>query len=214
MRCLWTQSAQDINGFPPNFHPPDSSSRGIHKDSMGFKWFHQQSIGVICGKPKIFIEVGDELWHWFHMFYHVIGVERKTHFKDTLLSHYASNETQLQRWTWKNSKVKAHRSWREKTGHAVSLKLWTAKIPWASHGHHPPGFVQKCGTDSKYSSQLLLVRWCWSFFSIWFAVWTTYLPAVHGLRHATGWSAWFIVRINSQHGQSEIPCNTKCLKHF
>jgi hypothetical protein len=113
-----------------------------------------------------------------------------------------------------NSKVKAHRSWREKTGHAVSLKLWTAKIPWASHGHHPPGFVQKCGTDSKYSSQLLLVRWCWSFFSIWFAVWTTYLPAVHGLRHATGWSAWFIVRINSQHGQSEISCNTKCLKHF
>ena len=107
MRCLWTQSAQDINGFPPNFHPPDSSSRGIHKDSMGFKWFNQQSIGVICGKPKIFIEVGDELWHWFHsfiLFYHVIGVERKTHFKDTLLSHYASNETQLQRWTFEKTR--------------------------------------------------------------------------------------------------------------
>ena len=133
MRCLWTQSAQDINGFPPNFHPPDSSSRGIHKDSMGFKWFNQQSIGVICGKPKIFIEVGDKLWHCFYMFYHVIGVERKTHFKDTLLSHYASNETQLQRWTWKNSK--AHRKARKNRARGVSETLDRQNpmgIPWAS----------------------------------------------------------------------------------
>ena len=153
--------AQDINGFPPNFHPPDSSSRGIHKDSMGFKWFNQQSIGVICGKPKIFIEVGDELWHWFHsfiLFYHVIGVERKTHFKDTLLSHwYASIETQLQRWTF--SKVKARRSWREKTGHAWRTRCLSNFGPPKSHGRHPAGFVQKCGTDRKYSSQIKMLHY-------------------------------------------------------
>ena len=150
MRCLWTQSAQDINGFPPNFHPPDSSSRGIHKDSMGFKWFNQQSIGVICGKPKIFIEVGDELWHWFYMFYHVIGVERKTHFKNTLLSHwYASNETQLQRWTFKLESEGTQKS-EKKQGTRCLSNFGPPK----SHGHHPPGFVQKCGTDSKYSSIL------------------------------------------------------------
>ena len=147
MRCLWTQSAQDINGFPPNFHPPDPSSTGIHKDSMGFKWFNQQSIGVICGKPKIFIEVGDELWHWFHMFYIVLS--RYWSWKENPLQrhtfesliHFKRNPTsevnfQTQKWR--------HTEKREKTGHAgtpscsfqggygVSLKLWTAKVPWAS----------------------------------------------------------------------------------
>jgi hypothetical protein len=76
------------------------------------------------------------LWHWFHMFimfYHVIGVERKTHFKDTLLSHYASNETQLQRWTWKTSK--AQRNARKNRARGVSETLDRQNpmgIPWAS----------------------------------------------------------------------------------
>ena len=138
---------------------------------MGFKWFHQQSIGVICGKPKIFIEVGDELWHWFHMFYHVIGVERKTHFKNTLLSHwYASNETQLQRWTFKLKSEGTQKSEKKQGTRAHLRAPFKADMgclsnfgPPKSHGRHPPGFVQKCG---KYSSQLLLVSW--SFFSIWF----------------------------------------------
>ena len=131
--------AQDINGFPPNFHPPDPSRRGIHKDSMGFKWFHQQSIGVICGKPKIFIEVGDELWHWFH----------------NVLSRYWSwKENPLQRHTFaslrfkrnptseanfrKNSK--AHRSWREKTGHKPGTRCLSNFGPPKSHGH-PMGVI-------------------------------------------------------------------------
>jgi hypothetical protein len=153
------------------------------------------------------------LWHWFHMFYHVIGVERKTHFKDTLLSHYASNETQLQRWTFKLESEGTQKLARKNRARGVSQTL-DRQNPM---GIIPQGLSKNVGltvSTQVYSSQLLLVRWCWSFFSIWFAVWTTYLPAVHGLRHATGWSAWFIVRINSQHGQSEISCNTKCLKHF
>ena len=153
--------AQDINGFPPNFHPPDSSSRGIHKDSMGFKWFHQQSIGVICGKPKIFIEVGDELWHWFHMFYIVLSrywswkenpLQRHT-FESLRFNRNPTSEVNFR----KNSKVKAHRSWREKTGHALRTRCLSDFGAPKSHGHHPPGFVQKCGTDRKYSSQIKML---------------------------------------------------------
>ena len=185
----------------------DGGAVGIYKDIMGFKWFNQQSIRVICGKPKMFIEVGDELWHWFYMFYQIIGVERKTHFKDKFLSHwYTSNETQLQRWTFKLKSEGTQKS-EKKHGHTFVLLSRLIFGPPKSHGRHPPGFVQKCG---KYSSQLLR---CWSFFSIWFAAWT-YLPAVRELCHATGWSAWIIVPINSQHGQSQLPCNRKCVKHF
>jgi hypothetical protein len=127
---------------------------------MGFKWFNQHSIGVICGKPKMFIEVGDELWHWFHMFYPIIGVERKTHFKDTLLSHwYTSNETQLQRWTFK---LKSEGTQKKQGTRAHLRAPFKADMgclsnfgPPKSHGRYSPGFVQKCGTDSKYSSQLL-----------------------------------------------------------
>ena len=161
MRCLWTQSAQDINGFPPNFHPPDSSSRGIHKDSMGFKWFNQQSIGVICGKPKIFIEVGDELWHWFHMFYIVLS--RYWSWKENPLQRHTFESLRFKRNPTsevnfrKNSK--AHRSWREKTGHAWRTRCLSNFGPPKSHGRHPAGFVQKCGTDRKYSSQIKMLHY-------------------------------------------------------
>jgi hypothetical protein len=75
------------------------------------------------------------LWHWFHMFYHVIGVERKTHFKDTLLSHYASNETQLQRWTFKLESEGTQKLARKNRARGVSQTLDRQNpmgIPWAS----------------------------------------------------------------------------------
>ena len=127
MRCLWTQSAQDINGFPPNFHPPDSSSTGIHKDSMGFKWFHQQSIGVICGKPKIFIEVGDELWHWFYIVLICFITLLELKGKPTSKTHFWVIDT-LQtkpnfRGELSNSKVKAHRKARKNRARGVSQTL-------------------------------------------------------------------------------------------
>ena len=138
----------------------------------------------------MFIEVGNELWHWFC---HMIGVERNTHFKDKLLSHwYTSNETQLQRWTFnlksggtqKSEKKQGTRQHLRAPFKAMDMGCLSNFGQPKSHGRHPPfGFVQKCGN---YSTPLRCWSVDWSVFSIWFALWT-YLPAVHGLLHATGW---------------------------
>ena len=77
------------------------------------------------------------------MFYHVIGVERKTHFKDTLLRHYASNEIQLQRRTFE--KTRRHTEVGEKKqgtnrARGVSQTLDRQNpmgIPWASSPRVP-----------------------------------------------------------------------------
>ena len=160
----------------------------------------------------MFIEVGHELWHWFC---HMIGVERNTHFKDKLLSHwYTSNETQLQRWTFnlksggtqKSEKKQGTRQHLRAPFKAMDMGCLSNFGQPKSHGRHPPfGFVQKCGN---YSTPLRCGSVDLSFPSgLHFGpIFQLYMAFSMQL---VGWSAWIIVPINSQPGQSQIPCNKK-----